>query len=170
MEKCKQLRMHKYTFTILRSSWRCNSSKTRLQSCQQANSAKNTVIPTSGPVVKKHNFDQEWENNSVQYWQFVPIAVPGLSSSSSAWGLIGYLPESSKTAKSSIGKPRRSENQKKKNKKKGSNQAMMSRLRDISKMVRGVHRSSRRYRSASTRKHFSKFRFGTSCESGTKEA
>ena len=33
---------------------RCKSSMTRLQSCRCENSAKNTDIPMSGPVVKSH--------------------------------------------------------------------------------------------------------------------
>ena len=42
--KCKLTRKHRYTLTILSSSWRCKYSMTRLPSCHFANSAKNTVI------------------------------------------------------------------------------------------------------------------------------
>ena len=46
------MRKHRYTFTILISSWRCNYSMTRLPSCHSESSGKSTVIPVSGPGVK----------------------------------------------------------------------------------------------------------------------
>ena len=84
MGKSKQVRNHMYTFTTLSSPWRCKSSMTRLQSCHQASSAKNTVLPTRGPVVKKPHLTKNgirilWNTEYV-----VPIVVPGLSPSSSA--------------------------------------------------------------------------------------
>ena len=47
--------------------------------------------------------------------------------------------------------------------------ATRNRLRDLPEWLEEF-RQSRRYRSASTRKHFSWLRFGTSCESGSQEA
>ena len=49
-------RKHKYTFTILISSWRCKNSMTRLQFYHLESSAKNTDIPMSGPAVKSRTW------------------------------------------------------------------------------------------------------------------
>ena len=46
-EKCRQVRRYRFTFTVLIFSWRCSYSRTRLQFCHQASSAKNTLIPVS---------------------------------------------------------------------------------------------------------------------------
>ena len=56
MEKCKQTRKHKYTFTILISSWQCNYSKKRLLSYRWASFAKTTDILVSGSAVKNHGW------------------------------------------------------------------------------------------------------------------
>ena len=58
MEMCKQVRKHRYTFTILISSWRCKHSLTRVPTCHQASSAKNTDILVSGLVVKSHTWQR----------------------------------------------------------------------------------------------------------------
>ena len=48
----KHMRKQQKTSTTGTSSWRYKSSRTRLQSCRWANSAKITDIPMSGPVDK----------------------------------------------------------------------------------------------------------------------
>ena len=66
MGKCKQTRKHRYTFTILISSWQCKYSMTRLQIYHLENSAKNTDIPMSGPAVKNHVWPKKGRNIFIQ--------------------------------------------------------------------------------------------------------
>ena len=54
--KCKQTRNHKFSFTILISSWQCKCLKIRLQFCRLENSAKNAEKPMSGSAVKSHTW------------------------------------------------------------------------------------------------------------------
>ena len=175
MEKCKNMRKPQYTFTTLSSSWRCKSSKTRLLSWRRS----------------KTTADQEWQNNPVQDGKFRACCCPRIDrflkfenkfvlyivAAGHVWW---YLSMSSNTTKwryphSSIEKSRRSnKNPKNKIKNKDNSQASSNRLCDLPDWLRGVHRKSRRQRSASikghTRKHFSRFRFGTSNQSGIVEA
>ena len=53
----------------------CKSSMTRLRSCHLASSAKNTVIPTSGPV-SKATLDQTKEEDSLQDGKFRTSCCP----------------------------------------------------------------------------------------------
>ena len=90
MEKCKQTKKHKYTITILISSWRCKYSMTRLLFYRLENSAKTTHIPVSGSAVKNHGWPKRW-----------PLSVPGLSSKfwyqfllyTTTAGLVKYMSE-----------------------------------------------------------------------------
>ena len=82
MEKCKQTRRHRFLFTILASSWLCNFSKIRLQFDRLENSAKNTDSLMSGQAVKNHDWPNRRRNSMCKTDNFVPLVVPGLSSSS----------------------------------------------------------------------------------------
>ena len=66
MEKCKQMRKHRFSFTIQSSSWRCTCSMIRLPSCHWASSAKNMVTPVSGPVVRSHIWPRMWKEFCVR--------------------------------------------------------------------------------------------------------
>ena len=111
--------------------------------------------------------------------KFGHVAVPGLSSSSSSSSSSTSFPQdSSSTSPSPAGLrsddtyyessgDRGDHPEIKKSKTEGNNQATRGRLRDL---PGGIRKKYRRYRRASTRKHFSCPRFGTSCESGNQEA
>ena len=143
-----------------------------------ASSAKNTVVPTSGPVVKSSiwprigkQFCARRKNRSCRSPRIVIKLERKLVFYIGTAGHIGY--ESSKTtkwryARSSVGKPRRSNKNQKKSKegRQSSNELSIARS---PRMVSGVHRWSRTYRSACFRNHFSRFRFETTCESGNQE-
>ena len=96
MKKCKQTRKHKYTFTILISSWRCQSSRTRQQSCRWTSSAKNTEKLLSGASGQKPQLTKSGKRILWNTEHFVPIVVPGLAtafSSSNASSSSTSLPQ-----------------------------------------------------------------------------
>ena len=74
---------HKYTFTILISSWQGKFSMTFLPSCHWERSAMNTEPRTSGSAANSHG----WSNKNdlfMQTGKFRTLIVLGLSSSSSS--------------------------------------------------------------------------------------
>ena len=77
MRKCKQMRKPQCTFTTWSCSWRYKSSRTRLQSCRQTSSAKNTVFSSNGPVVEKPRQNKNGKRSQCSTGNFAPIVVPG---------------------------------------------------------------------------------------------
>ena len=84
MEKCKQTRRHKCMFTISICSSLCNYSKKRQQFYRLVSFAQNTDVHTSGKTVKLHDWPQNGKTIACIMDNFVPLVVPGLSSSSSS--------------------------------------------------------------------------------------
>ena len=82
MVKCIQTRKHKFSFTTSISSWQCYYSKKRLLFCRLENSAKTTDILVCGSAVKNHGWPKEWKTIICKTDNFVPLVVPGLSTSS----------------------------------------------------------------------------------------
>ena len=102
--------------------------------------------------------------------KLVPVVVPGLSSSSSASSSSTSLSQDSSSASPSPARLRSDHTHAQSSGNQGQQSSDEKLIARSPRVVRGAHRKSRRYRGAGTRKHFSRFRFGTSCESGTKEA
>ena len=82
METCKQTRKHKYTFTLLASSRLCNYSKIRLQFYRLESSAKNTDTSYEWVSGQKPCLTEQGKKIICKTYNFVPLDVPGLSSSS----------------------------------------------------------------------------------------
>ena len=145
MGKCKQMRKHKYTFTIKSSSWRCKYSMTRLQPCHQAS-------------CEEHGYTLEWASGQKPHLtkngKIFLCKTKFLSCCCSRIvfklklefvfqidpvGFIKYLSESRKITMwrfswSNIGRPRRSSGQH------SSNETSIARSPTV---VRGVHRHSK---------------------------
>ena len=85
MEKCKQTRKHKYTFV-------CNYSMKHQEFYRLVSFAQNTDIHMSGTTVKVHDWPKNGKTITCTVDNFVPLVVPGLSSSSSSSSASTYRP------------------------------------------------------------------------------
>ena len=84
MVKCKQTRRHESMFTISICSSQCNYSKKRQQFYHLVSFAQNTDVHMSGENGETPRLTQNGETITCMMGNFVPLAVPGLSSSSSS--------------------------------------------------------------------------------------
>ena len=152
MEKCKRTEKHRKMFTIGISSWRCSYSSTRLQLYRLESFGKSSLKP----MTKTENF--------------VPSAVPGLSSSSGASSSSTSLPQDSSTTSPSPAKLRsddthdqasgdRGDPPKIKNKKdnEDNNQATRNRFRGLPAWLEEITEVSRAVGKAES--HFSKIQW-----------
>ena len=138
---CKHTRKHKCTFTILISSWRYNYWTTRLQFYHLESSAEKTDIPMSGQSGSKPRLTNNGREFFCKTKNFVPLVVPGLSSSSGTRSSSTSPPQDSSSASSNPelqrsdeqapGDWRDSTKSQNKNKKESNNQATGDRLRDL---------------------------------------
>ena len=146
------------------------------------------AVLSLGKLCEEHGYNDEWASGQKRHLtkqgknilcrteNFVPLDVPGLSSNSGTSLSSTSLPQDSSSTSSSPatersddlapGNWRDSTKTQNKNKKRDNDGASGNRLRNLLEMVRGVHRKSRRYRSARTRTHFSCLRVGTAHKSG----
>ena len=79
MEKCKQVKKHKYTFTTLSSSWRCQSSMTRLLSLGKLCEEHGCTCKWAASGPKPH-LTENGKRMLCKTENFVPVVVQGLSS------------------------------------------------------------------------------------------
>ena len=147
------------------------------------------AVPSFGKFCEEHGSANEWTSGQKPHLtkhgkrflckteNFVRVVVPGLSSSSSASSSASFQQDSSSTSSS----PASLRSDDAHDQASGSRQikrreTIKQRAVDceISRVVRGVPRWSRRWRSESikgqTRQHFSGLRLETSCGSGIQEA
>ena len=106
MGKCKQTKKHKFSLTILISSWRCKYSMKREQFYRLESFALNTDIHMSGKTAKI-TVDQQWDGILMQNdyfrtsccsWIVVKFRHQLVFYIATA-GLIQYLFESSNTSR-----------------------------------------------------------------------
>ena len=107
------------------------------------------------------------------FWQYAKLRSQDCRQAAVRVHLLRRSRKTSNTTKSryprsSIGNPRRSYENQEQKRKEGQQSSNEQSIARSPRLVCGVRRSSRRYRSACTRTHFSGLRLGTSHESGTK--
>ena len=137
---CKQTRKHKFTFTILISSWRCKYSTTSLQFYHLKSSAKKRIFLW---VVQqsKTRLTKNGQEFLCKTEKFVPLVVPGVSSDSGIRSSSTAPPQDSsgtisspateRSDKQAPGDRRDSKKSQNKNKKECDKQATGDRLRDL---------------------------------------
>ena len=84
MEKCRRMKRPQFMSQNWVYSWLWKSSKTHQQYCRSQSFAMKTIIPTNGPMVKNHISLKNKIRIPCNTKNFIPIVVPGLSTSSSS--------------------------------------------------------------------------------------